>query len=130
MTALPLYKRIALEIAAELTEHPERWTQGALFRDAHGLGPHEAYEESAVCWCLMGHINKRTDGSALKCHRAQVVIEAFRNTLQQHSLANFNDSRKSVQEIIEACSRVAGVDDKSAAQRDAEFARIVRNTQI
>ena len=41
------------EIARELREHPEHWTQGASARDSKGE-PTDATSKSAVCWCALG----------------------------------------------------------------------------
>ena len=44
-------------IAAELREHPERWTQGKFARNAQGLEV-DYNSEQATCWCLYGFIRR------------------------------------------------------------------------
>jgi hypothetical protein len=41
------------EIAAELRQYPERWTQGEWARDANGRRP-EFTDNEPVCWCVFG----------------------------------------------------------------------------
>ena len=48
------YREIAKSIADELTEHPERWTQGCLSRDSSGKELYNPFGREAVCWCLEG----------------------------------------------------------------------------
>lgn len=102
-------RSIAADIAKELREHPDHWFQGALVRmddgrtsDRDWAGPH------VVCWCLEGHIVKRTrdqdDG---------VVFESFRTTLRNRhnydeSIHEWNDvPGRDVQDIIRLCDEVA-----------------------
>ncbi len=46
-----------LQAVRDLLADPERWTQGALARDAHGLSTLGITSES-TCFCLMGALYK------------------------------------------------------------------------
>lgn len=92
-------KEIAADIARELREHPERWTQRSWARDAQG-GKVYWHEASAVCWCLEGHIEKR-GGDREEFGRAAGTGDEITT-----GLASFND-RYDLASVIELCERVA-----------------------
>jgi hypothetical protein len=77
-------KEIAADIARELREHPERWTQGYYAFDASGE-MREAHDPRATCWCLMGMIDKRTD-----CPTD--TFEAFQKAAPFESMSVWNDA--------------------------------------
>lgn len=57
------YSETLRNIAAEIREHPERWTQGWFAKNAEGasVGPGDA---DAICWCIAGFIHRLNDGEA------------------------------------------------------------------
>jgi hypothetical protein len=51
-------------IAAELREHPERWTQGEWARNEKGDVPGMfGSEDPAVCWCAFGFLSRENMSS-------------------------------------------------------------------
>lgn len=52
-------RQICADIARELRKNPYSWTAGAMARDEFGAptAPHW----DAVCWCIEGHVAKRTE---------------------------------------------------------------------
>lgn len=94
-------KNIAADIARELREHPERWTQGHWARDSSGNKVNWR-DPGAVCWCLEGHINKR-GGDTGDFAQAAGTLDAEGCTT---GLAQFND-RCDVADVIELCEKVA-----------------------
>ena len=92
-------KAIAADIARELREHPERWTQGGWARDPDGALVHWK-DPTAICWCLEGHINKR--------HGDTGDFGAVAGTTDGSwtGLAWFND-RYDIASVIELCEKVA-----------------------
>lgn len=51
--------------AWELLSDASKWTQGEPARDIHGR-PVDADDSEAVCWCLMGALNKCYPGIHIK----------------------------------------------------------------
>lgn len=92
-------KTIAADIARELREHPERWTQGGWARDASGNKVNWR-DDTAVCWCLEGHINKRGGDTGDFGEAAGTLDGTFTG------LAWFND-RYDIASVIELCEKVA-----------------------
>lgn len=92
-------KSIAADIARELREHPERWTQGHWARDADGKKVSWGHT-SAVCWCLEGHIKKRDGDTGDFAEAAGTMNGEFTG------LASFND-RYDLASVIELCDKVA-----------------------
>lgn len=72
----------------ELLDDPSKWTKGALARDIDGEGL-EADNSSAVCWCLIGAIQKCYGvawiGVVIKCMRHLSVdwIDLWNNDPQR-----------------------------------------------
>jgi len=94
-------KSIAADIARELREHPERWTQGHWARDANGEKVSWS-NTRAVSWCLEGHIERRY-GDRSDFAQAAGTMDADGLTT---GLARFND-RFDVGDVIELCEKVA-----------------------
>ncbi len=92
-------KTIAADIARELREHPERWTQGHWARDSSGNKVHWK-DPGAVCWCLEGHINKRGGDTGDFAAAAGTLDGTFTG------LASLND-RFGIERVIELCHEVA-----------------------
>lgn len=101
-------QQIAADIAAELRANPDHWMQGALLKQADGLlvtYPKTDEElRGAVCWCLEGHIARRT-GMDDSCR----VFEAFRDVAEAgDGLYRWNDAEdRTVDEVIALCDQVA-----------------------
>jgi hypothetical protein len=51
-------KAVIADIARELREHPEHWTQNCFACDRLGIDV-LSNDPNAVCWCLHGHVQKR-----------------------------------------------------------------------
>lgn len=94
-------KTIAADIARELREHPERWTKGHWARDSSG-NKVSWYDQSATCWCLEGHINRR-GGDTGDFAQAAGTIDTDGFTT---GLAEFNDHH-TVDDVIDLCEKVA-----------------------
>lgn len=94
-------QELAADIAKELREHPERWTQGGWARN-HTRGLVSWRDETAVCWCLEGHIEKR------RGDREEFARAAGTGDGSCTGLASFND-RHDLASVIELCDKVAGV---------------------
>lgn len=92
-------KTIAADIARELREHPERWTQGHWARDSSG-NKVSWRDPNAVCWCLEGHINRRGGDTGDFGNAAGTSDDCMTG------LAQFND-RHGVDDVIELCENVA-----------------------
>lgn len=100
MTALT-YQEMAASIAAELSAHPERWTQGEHCRDRKGR---YCRMEVACSWCLLAHIEKREPNPEAN----ERIAELFRQHGGIPSLAYYNDhASRTVQDVIEFCARLA-----------------------
>lgn len=96
-------KEIAADIARELREHPERWTQGRDARDSRGAGV-DYSDPSAVCWCLAGHVDRRGDVNAYVAFR--VLLRRFIGN--SVTPVSWNDTKgRTVDEVIELCERIA-----------------------
>lgn len=59
-------------IADEITEHPERWTQGSDGRDGVGSAV-PALSDQAVCWCTSGLLQRDFRGSDYETARASLI---------------------------------------------------------
>lgn len=113
---------IAADIARELREHPERWTQNRYARDSGGEPLDDPKHVHAVCWCLYGHIRRRLDEEAMgegvaSTHGA--FIDAIRRAspMAQASLVIWNDRYgRTVGEVIALCDAVAN----NSALKDAQ----------
>jgi hypothetical protein len=96
-------KSIAADIARELREHPERWTQGHWARDSSGNKVNWK-DDAAVCWCLEGHINKRGGDTGDFAWAAGTMDPDGVTT----GLATLNDRKSTtVDRMIELCEQVA-----------------------
>jgi hypothetical protein len=96
-------KSIAADIARELREHPDNWFQGDLVRYGNGTTSSDVGFVGGVCWCLEGHIMKRTgiDG-------ANAVFAAFREAIDKMDLFRWNDQPgRTVEDVIELCEKVS-----------------------
>jgi hypothetical protein len=103
---------IAKDIVKELREHPERWTQQAIARTAAALELDDANDVDAVCWCLEGHIEKRTSSTS-----SWEVYEAFRDALGTRGLFRWNDSKlRTVDDVIALCETVANRTDENGVK--------------
>jgi hypothetical protein len=94
-------RELAADIARELREHPEYWTQGHWARDSSGNKVHWR-DDAAVCWCLEGHINKRGGDTGDFAEAAGTSDGAFTG------LASLND-RCGIDDVIDLCDKVAGI---------------------
>lgn len=106
---------IAKSIADELREHPERWTQGHISRDAHGNPLDYTRSQGACCWCIEGlyYRTKHLYGNAYPVYAGFI---SFSNALakavgldpSEFIPSDWNDhAQRTVSDIIRACDRVA-----------------------
>ncbi len=92
-------KEIAADIARELREHPERWTQGAPARDKEGNSA-RVRSPAAVSWCLLGHIRRKQYQT-----RGEVGTSAM---LTAQLVSSWNDApARTVTDVIVLCEEVA-----------------------
>lgn len=99
-------QKIAAAIAQELREHPDRWTTGCTARDQQGK-PVASDDETAVCWCLMGHIRRRAPtANEYALGRPFFLIEGLDPLSDDVGFSDINDGRH-VEEIISLCEQVA-----------------------
>lgn len=96
-------QQIAAEIAQELREHPERWTQGVFARDEKGI-PCFPNDSKAECWCILGFIHKSKpktpDFWPQLCN-----LCGIENT---GHLSKWNDAPgRTVDDVIALCEKVA-----------------------
>lgn len=95
-------REIAADIARELREHPERWTKGRDARDREGRAVCPT-DPSAVCWCLIGHCDRRSDAYAYVEFR-----EIAKRFVEGRVLTFWNDHpSRTVDDVIELCDKVA-----------------------
>lgn len=95
-------KAIAADIARELREHPQRWTQGAAAKKADGKSTYSDDEE-AVCWCIWGHIKKRAPRWGIELATTDSFNEAVGG-----NVTTFNDMPgRTVNEMISLCDQIA-----------------------
>lgn len=93
---------VAADIARELREHPERWTQVDSAHDAFGNWTN-SWNENAVTWCLEGHVGRRVTWPL----RDQ-TLHRFKDTLGR-IVFTWNDERdRTVGDVIALCERIAG----------------------
>jgi hypothetical protein len=107
---------VARQIAAELREHPERWTQRTYARDS--AGAEVAHDHAkAVCWCLHGLIKralKLSDGEAVR----EEIVSAFElaavgkpfdpRAVDGLTFPSWQDqAERTVADIIAVCDQVA-----------------------
>lgn len=71
-------------IAAELREHPERWTQGWFAKTADGKSCYSD-RPGAICWCAAGFIRKRHPALQQRLH------DCLRRALNLGSLQTVGD---------------------------------------
>lgn len=76
--------------AHELLADPKHWTQGAMARDSLGQVTH-SNSDNAVCWCVMGALNK-CYGESLE------YINKIRERIGG-SVALFNDSHTHIEVV-------------------------------
>lgn len=84
MSLNPAERAICAKIAAEITEHPERWTQGRWARDAEGDARFYTSAE-AVCWCSLGFIYREFPRVGYR------VETAFMDVIEGAGIADWND---------------------------------------
>lgn len=106
-------KKIAAEIAAELKEHPEHWTQGA-YAKLDGGKPCDVTEPEARYWCILGLIGKRLPIGASILLQDRIAA-GFINAISEKDwraddfkmLSRWNDRHgRTVQDVISLCERV------------------------
>lgn len=91
---------ILRDIAAELREHPERWTVGAMARDAKGRDV-DARSDAAACWCVLGLIERDLDNLWLR----DVAVKSL--GLAYHA-AEWNDADgRTAAEVADLLDRAA-----------------------
>jgi len=88
VTLTPAERAICAKIAAEITEHPERWTQGVIARSGFNFGT-SADDPTAVCWCAYGFIVRSFPGD----DSAERITDAFEMSIGR-SIVDFNDWRE------------------------------------
>jgi hypothetical protein len=98
-------QEIAADIAKELRENPGNWCKVTIARDEHGRTV-DPLDEAACCWCLLGHFEKRLDGSW------EPAITPFVRELERQrkigSVALFNDAPSTgIDDVIALCDLVA-----------------------
>lgn len=100
-SADPQVKRLAADIAKELREHPDHWTRGSDARDING-DKVDALHSEATCWCLEGHIIRRSPGGF-------GMVREFAKAADIPCLWQWNDDdpKRTVKDIIDLCERVA-----------------------
>lgn len=101
-------KAIAVDIARELREHPERWIQGYWGRTKDHRST-RSWDPEAVCWCLGGLINKHFGHDRLVNDENGPTWSAFRALIPlSESIEDWNDREfRKVEEVIELCEAVA-----------------------
>lgn len=108
-------QEVAADIARELREHPDHWFQGSLVKLADGSEndePWDATRDDAICWCLEGHIVRRTKIDPEYGIDRDVVFSAFRLALGESELYAWNDRNgRSVADVIALAERVAHKSD-------------------
>jgi hypothetical protein len=96
-------KAIAADIAGELREHPEQWTQNDYAKGALGIGT-DACGPQACTWCLLGHLHRRTGGrwsDSLFSQRLGPYVAYL-------EISTWNDwPQRTVADVIALCERVA-----------------------
>lgn len=83
-------KDILIE-AANLLE-TKGWTQGAFARDANGISISDD-EESAVCFCTIGALNRVSCENVVCGHNTEghKAYEHLRNSIGRHRVTKWND---------------------------------------
>jgi hypothetical protein len=103
----PTPQEMARDMLRELTERQSAWTQHKIARDVHGdrVGPKSP---DAVCWCILGHINKRTETIMAADAAARAFMARLPKLWQSSDLCRWNDHpRRTVADVIALCERVA-----------------------
>lgn len=94
-------QEIAAEIAQELTEHPDRWTQGTYARDEKGR---ECSTADGVCWCILGWLSRKVECGGILWESFSSAA-GFENTQE---LLHWNDAPlRTVDEVVDLCQQVA-----------------------
>src|SRR5690242_4235845 len=102
MSLTPAERAICAKIAAEITEHPERWTQGVIARDGHGNGI-SSNNPAAVCWCAFGFIVRDLPSEGAEAD----IADAFEICVDC-SLVDFNDARgRTASEVAAVFAKLA-----------------------
>lgn len=108
-------REILTDIAKELTEHPERWGQGALCADANGE-PVGFDDPTITKCCLWGHVIKRarspctTYGPFLIERRE--ARELFEKAVGAADIWRWNDRpERTVEEVVGACHKAAALEE-------------------
>lgn len=100
-------KVIAADIARELREHPERWTQGTPARDKEGDST-RARSPAAVSWCLFGHIRRRLYPARCAVGTSSLLFGRL--------ASSWNDApERTVTDVIALCEKVASCADPGDA---------------
>lgn len=96
-------KLLAADIARELRANPSAWTQHYYAKNSKGQTV-PCDDPSAICWCLYGHIDKRTTVS-------EVIRSELEEIFTRHvsdGISDWNDHfERTVDDVIELCDRVA-----------------------
>lgn len=82
-----------LERARDTIADPDDWTSGAVARDdnGHRVAP---WDPDAVCWCLVGALDKAATDLCLTSSRAYTLAsQAARDLYRGSSVAVVNDNR-------------------------------------
>lgn len=99
-------QEIAADIAKELREQPSRWTTGCLARDASGRTVPYG-EDTAVCWCLMGHLLRRApNADAYRLGAPFFAALGLDRGKDDVGFSTINDDKR-VEDIIALCDQVA-----------------------
>lgn len=95
-------QKIAADIARELREHPERWTQ--LHSASTPTGDTVDVHSPRACkWCLSGHIQRRQGNSVFLISLLYPFVRCA-----GMRVTDFNDDPdRTVDEIVALCDRVA-----------------------
>jgi hypothetical protein len=92
-------------IAAEIREHPERWTQDAFARTSEG-DVVTSDDPDAVCWCAGGLIARAMDGG----HALSLAWHAFAGATGRSTPMAFNDTHgRTASEVADAFERAAAI---------------------
>src|SRR5688572_12641533 len=100
-------------IAQELRAHPERWTQGEMARNARGHGLEDGEDETAVCWCSLGLLEREFNGPGGYDRRLRIsrIFEAL--TASIHT-ADWNDaSERTAADVADLFDRAAQLAEAS-----------------
>jgi hypothetical protein len=86
--------------AYELLKSHRQWTRGAFARTARGVEC-DAADPRAVRWCLLGALQKCTEG-----HEYDRIRAAIRRELCTTCIAVWNDERATYDEVIRLLRRL------------------------